>query len=269
MMTEDACIEYFFRMKWPDGFHCPRCAYPRYYVIRSRRLPLYQCYACHHQTSLTAGTIMERSRTSLQKWMETFRLFSESAGVNAVQLSHHIRVTYKTAWSMLRSIRQAISDLYAGKVLSGPSIAGYGFYGRPNYHFYVRHPQEHPIMVGAAFHPDGEPVELKLQVIPLDHMDGKIIRRYREASLLDGLIRPSAQDGSRLKRIRFCDTTGLYELFGQAKKWLNRTFHGIGPRYLQTYWDEYCFRFRMTRHFRPLQDTLTSLCLTSDFDDEF
>jgi hypothetical protein len=262
-VTEDACIDYFFRMKWPDGFRCPRCAYPLYYVIRSRRLPLYQCFACQHQTSLTAGTIMERSRTPLGSWLEAYRLFSDSAGVNAVQLSAHIRVTYKTAWAMLRSIRLAIHRLESDWLLSGRTAVEYGFYGRPNYHYYVRHPQQYPVLVGCSFLPTGEPAALKLQVIPLDYMDGKLIRRPFESSLLHGLVGSSAHDGGMLRRVRFFDPSGLYALFHQAKKWINRTFHGIGPRYLQTYWDEYCFRFRMRRQPQPCLDAVTALCLTS------
>lgn len=52
---------FLFHMKWPSGFVCPRCHHGEAYVIKTRRLPLYDCRACRHQTSLIAGTIMEEA----------------------------------------------------------------------------------------------------------------------------------------------------------------------------------------------------------------
>lgn len=107
--TEDSCIPALFALKWPHGYRCPNCKHPRAYVIRTRRLPLYEC-SCHHQTSLTVGTIMEGSRTSLRKWITAMWLVSRSdKGINAVKLSSMIEVTSKTAWAMLHKIRTAIA----------------------------------------------------------------------------------------------------------------------------------------------------------------
>ncbi|WP_260982263.1 transposase, partial [Paenibacillus sp. 32O-W] len=49
--TEEDCIQFIYQAKWPDGFSCPRCRHRQAYVIRSRRLPLYECRSCRHQTS--------------------------------------------------------------------------------------------------------------------------------------------------------------------------------------------------------------------------
>lgn len=67
--TEEACVDYFFSLKWPSGFSCPQCGHSHAYITNTRRLPLYECLQCHHQTSLIAGTIMSGSRTSLHKWL--------------------------------------------------------------------------------------------------------------------------------------------------------------------------------------------------------
>ncbi|MFD2116680.1 transposase [Paenibacillus yanchengensis] len=108
---ENTCYNYFFQLKWPNGFRCPQCHFPNASKITSRRLPIYQCYQCHHQTTLTAGTILEQTRLPLQKWLAAFFFLSlDQLGVNALQLHLLLQVTYKTAWSMHRKIRQRISQ---------------------------------------------------------------------------------------------------------------------------------------------------------------
>ena len=64
--TEPACREYLFKLKWPHGFICPFCGHGHYYELPKRRL--YQCKACGHQSSVTADTVMHKTRTPLRKW---------------------------------------------------------------------------------------------------------------------------------------------------------------------------------------------------------
>ena len=63
--TEEACGEYLFRLRWPDGFCCPRCggrkSWPKSDV-------LLQCSACDYQVSVTAGTIFQDTRKPLKLW---------------------------------------------------------------------------------------------------------------------------------------------------------------------------------------------------------
>jgi transposase-like protein len=100
--TDSACIAYIFHTKWPEGFNCPRCKHSHAYVTTIRRLLLYECCQCRHQTSLISGTIMEGSRTELRKWILALFLFSfTNKGTTATELSKFINVTYKTAWANL------------------------------------------------------------------------------------------------------------------------------------------------------------------------
>lgn len=61
-----ACFQYLCNVKWPDGFKCPICGHRHCYVIGGYRR--FQCAKCHHQTSLTANTVMHRSHLPLHKW---------------------------------------------------------------------------------------------------------------------------------------------------------------------------------------------------------
>ena len=56
--TEKACQKQLFRMRWPEGFKCPRCGHTEAYFHSKRRL--YQCKSCNYQASLTAGTVFHR-----------------------------------------------------------------------------------------------------------------------------------------------------------------------------------------------------------------
>ncbi|MFC5403069.1 transposase, partial [Cohnella soli] len=60
--SDAVCQQTLFHSRWPGGFVCPRCGCGRYYSIRSRHIPLFECADCNTQTSLTAGTILERTR---------------------------------------------------------------------------------------------------------------------------------------------------------------------------------------------------------------
>ena len=64
--TEKACQKHLFRLRWPEGFRCPRCQDEEAYFQRIRHL--YHCKACGYQASLTAGTVFHKTRTPLTKW---------------------------------------------------------------------------------------------------------------------------------------------------------------------------------------------------------
>src|SRR5665647_382834 len=91
--TEEACAGALLAAKWPNGFTCANCGHRHAYTITTRRLPLFECAGCRHQSSLISGTVMEGSRTSLRKWFHTLLLVSlQPAGVNAVQLCASLNV---------------------------------------------------------------------------------------------------------------------------------------------------------------------------------
>lgn len=80
---EKDCFDLIYKVKWPTGYKCPRCGHPHAYTVATRRLPLYECMSCRHQSSLTAGTIFTKSRTSLRKWLLALYLVSSSEETQA------------------------------------------------------------------------------------------------------------------------------------------------------------------------------------------
>lgn len=104
---EKACAEYLYQIKWPNGFECPVCGHRHCYPIKGYRR--YQCAKCHHQTSLTANTVMHRSHLPLKKWFWAMYLVAcDKRGISALALAEKIEVCYETAWNVLRRIRTAM-----------------------------------------------------------------------------------------------------------------------------------------------------------------
>src|SRR5690554_4310120 len=104
--TEEACRQYLFDKKWPNGFQCPKCGHNEHYYISTRKL--FECKECTHQTSLTAGTVMHRSKLSLTVWFWAIYLVSsDKRGRSALSLAVLLDLNYRTAWRLLHKIRRA------------------------------------------------------------------------------------------------------------------------------------------------------------------
>jgi len=99
--TEDACREYLFASRWPEGFVCPGCGAGR--AGGETRRHLWVCAACGHQTSVTAGTVMHGTRTPLRAWFwAAYLVATHHPGISAKQLQRQLGLSrYETAWLIL------------------------------------------------------------------------------------------------------------------------------------------------------------------------
>jgi len=90
--TEEACRKYLYAKRWADGFVCPKCGVKEEpFQIASRHK--YQCKHCNHQTSVTAGTVMDKSRTPLTKWFLAIYLMSaDKRGCSALRLKKELKI---------------------------------------------------------------------------------------------------------------------------------------------------------------------------------
>jgi transposase-like protein len=102
-----ACIEYLFKLRWPEGFRCPRCGHVE--VWRMRR-DLYRCAHCRTESSVTSGTIFQDTRKPLQVWFRAiWHLTSQKYGANALGLQRVLDFgSYRTAWTWLHKLRRAM-----------------------------------------------------------------------------------------------------------------------------------------------------------------
>jgi transposase-like protein len=105
---EDACRQYLFESRWPEGFRCPRCGSEAATGL-PRRL-LWQCSACRYQVSVTAGTVLHRTRTPLHLWFwAAYLVTTAMPGISALQLQRQLGLKrYETSWTMLHKLRRAM-----------------------------------------------------------------------------------------------------------------------------------------------------------------
>jgi len=112
---KDKAREHLEAVRWPDGAYCPHCkgTESRKLEGKSHRAGLYQCKnsECRKQFTVTVGTVFERSKVPLNKWLlATHLLTASKKGMSAHQIHRMIGVTYKTAWFMCHRIREAMTD---------------------------------------------------------------------------------------------------------------------------------------------------------------
>jgi transposase-like protein len=106
-------------LRWPDGAECAHCGLINATPIKGGRDGLYQCNSCREQFTVTVGTVFERSKVALNKWLLCNHLLvSSKKGMSAHQIHRMLGVTYKTAWFMCHRLRAAMAD--DGGPLGGP-----------------------------------------------------------------------------------------------------------------------------------------------------
>lgn len=113
---EDAARDHLESLRWADGRFCPHCGATEGTVKvegkkRSHRPGLYYCNACKGQFTVRVGTIFERSKVPLHKWVLAYHLMCASKkGVSAHQLHRMLGVHYRTAWFMAHRIRETMRE---------------------------------------------------------------------------------------------------------------------------------------------------------------
>ena len=100
------CLDYLEWLRWPRGFSCPRCGDSGWRLADGRLM----CCGCGQRTSVTAGTIFDRTRTPLTVWFTACWLFATSKdGISALSLKRTLEIgSYQTAWAMLHRLRSVL-----------------------------------------------------------------------------------------------------------------------------------------------------------------
>jgi transposase-like protein len=105
--TDADCLDYLEWLRWRDGFVCPACGYPGGWRLGDGR---FMCSGCSGRTSVTAGTIFDRTRTPLTVWFTACWLFATGKdGISALSLKRTLEIgSYQTAWAMLHRLRSVL-----------------------------------------------------------------------------------------------------------------------------------------------------------------
>jgi transposase-like protein len=108
--TDDACLDFLFRARYPKGVYCEKCGRITKHYKRVG-IKFYSCEFCGMGVAPTSGTIFHKSDTPLRSWFHAiFLMSSTKTGISAKQLERELGVTYKTAWRMFKQIRKLMDE---------------------------------------------------------------------------------------------------------------------------------------------------------------
>src|SRR5436305_329933 len=106
---QESARTYFEAKRWPTGAVCPACNEAE--RIGTRKGGFYRCNACLSDFTVRTGTIFERSKIPLHKWLYAmYLLVTARKGISSLQLAKQIGITQKSAWFMLQRLREACGN---------------------------------------------------------------------------------------------------------------------------------------------------------------
>jgi transposase-like protein len=271
--NEEACAAYLIEQRWKHGFKCPACKHHLYYYIQSRQL--YECQQCHKQTSITAGTIMHQTKLSLMKWFWAIYLFThDKRGHSALALSVKLKINYRTASRLLSKIREAMKQQDAHYKLSGLVEMDDGYFGAPQKGKAGRGTTKAKVVVALSKDQEDKPKYLRMQVI--ESVSIEEIHRVANQCIAKGatILSDGHSSYKHLKNIGYQHESKVYykedkedflkylhKIISNAKAFIQGTYHGLGQKYLQTYLDEFCYRFNRRYFPNELYGRMINACL--------
>ena len=255
--AEEACREYLFRLRWPDGFQCPRCGGGKFWRVREALL---QCAGCGRQSSVTAGTIFQDTRTPLRLWFQAmWWLCTQKNGASALGLQRVLGLgQYQTAWTWLHKLRRAMvrpgRDLLAGRVEVDES-----YLGAPEVGLGGRKTVAKTLVVIAA-QEDGKGIgRVRMRQIP-DASAGSLERFVKDSIAAGSIVHTDGWPGyAGLDANGYIHTVSVlkgrlaaaslhlprvHRVSSLLQRWLLGTHQGaVSHKHLDYYLDEFTFRF--------------------------
>ncbi|MFI5118006.1 MAG: IS1595 family transposase [Terriglobales bacterium] len=277
---DNACIEHLKEQRFPGGIaYCGKCRQEqKHHRVKGR--PVYGCDVCLTQISPMAGTIFEHSSTSLRLWYYAMYLMASTrCGISAKQIQRETGVTYKTAWRMFRQIRSLLSE--SDMQLEGEAVEMDESYfgakrkrgekkGRPS------RDSAKQCVVGVVERGVGkgrvyatvatDATKATLHSIAKERILPESVVFTDEYASYNGL------DGEGYQHRRINHSAGVYVLgdvhtntiegfWSLVKRGITGVYHNVGKQYLQTYLDEYSFRYnRRDRGNLIFNDFLQRVC---------
>lgn len=270
--TEENCADYLMYKRWNNGFTCPKCNHREYYYIKTRKL--YECKHCHHQTSITAGTILHKSKLTLTTWFWAIYLVShDKRGKSALSLSQVLNLNYRTALRLLRKIREAMKERDSSYMLSDIVEMDDAYFGAPRKGKDGRGTNKAKAVIALSKNRQNHPVFLRIEVI--NQVSIKEIQRVTQKYVEPGskIISDGHISYKSLAELGYSHESKAYYkedkdeflkmlhvIIGNVKAYIQGTYHGLGQKYLQSYFDEYCFRFNRRSNPNELFDRLLNAC---------
>ena len=268
--NEEDCLKHLYQTRWPSGWVCPKCQSKKCYYIQHRKV--YECSQCRYQASVTARTVFHKTRTPLNIWFWAIYLVTtDKRGISALGLSKMLGITQKRAWIILQKIRKAMAHREERYQLTGLVELDESFFGATKEGgSRGRGTAKTKVLVGLSLNHVGYPCYLRFKVLPS-------INRKTLDPIIEKLIIPGAvvktdglrsymslpQKGYQHERIIASQTDilvsmrWLHTMVSNAKALIGGTFHGLDAKHLQSYLDEFGYRFNR----RHMLDQIFERCL--------
>jgi transposase-like protein len=268
----DSCLDWLKNQRWPSGLvPCVKCKVDRKHHRVTGR-PAYACDYCGSMISPMAGTIFEKSSTQLRTWFYAMYLMSATrCGISAKQIQRETGVTYKTAWRMFKQIRTLMSEDVS---LEGEAVEMDETYvgGHPRLGDKVRRGRgfnKKTCVVGAVAR--GGSVKA---VVSTDASKGTLHEIAKEFILPDSIIYTDEWSGyhglgnvNGYQHRRVNHAAGVYVVgtthtqtiegfWSLVKRGIGGVYHSVSKKYLQTYLDEYSFRYNRRNSGQPMFTSL-------------
>ena len=261
---ETAAVAHLEASRWPDGVNCPHCGSVNVHRMGGKtQAGMFLCNDCRDKFTGRTGTVMERSKIPIHKWLLAIHLLTASKkGMSAHQLHRMLGVTYKSAWFLAHRIREAMSN---PKPKTGMGGAGHQvqadetYYGNTSKRAkYYRKGHRHKASVVAlvdpatgearAFHVKRATSET-VRAVLVNNADRKSTLVTDESNLY-AKIGPEFADHEKVwhqARVYVTETgkttNNVENFFGVFKKGMTGVYHFCGEQHLQRYLDEFSFRY--------------------------
>ena len=277
---EAACAAWLAKLRWPDGFRCPACGYDDAWALRTKPWT-FECRGCRRQTSVKAGTILHGSKLSLTVWFwAAYLMATHSNGISATQLQVQLDLgSYKSAWLLTAKLRRAMTapgrNPLAGLVeideASIRSRAGENARsGRARSH-------EGKLLIAGAVEivaAGDETAPGRIRLATIEDFSAETLHRFVADEVEPGSLVKT--DGWRAYNkaegvLHLPHVVGpqpahlvmpwIHRVFSLFKTWALGVYHGLRPKHLQTYLDEFVFRFNRRRSRHAAFKTLLGLAI--------
>jgi transposase-like protein len=265
MFPDDAaCTSYLAQLRWPEGFICPSCTVASKPWVESRgRL---ECSACHRQTSVSARTIFDKTRTPLTTWLEAaWHVSTAKNGLSAKTLERTIGTSYEVAWMMLQRFRVAMVNTERKQLSGNVEVDETFVYDEGSDGKRGRGTTKSIVVIAVEMVQPKGFGRVRMRHVPNASGDS-LLPFVREAIVPGSVVRTDGWRGyNRLSDYGYdrkivvlsssgdpahVSMPGVHRIAGLLKRWLLGTHQGsVSPSHLQSYLEEYAFRFnRNTVH---------------------
>ena len=273
---EASCAAFLSERRWPKGFVCPGCGEQRAAALKSRAYT-YECLDCGRQTSATAGTVMHRSKLPLTTWFWAAHLMAtHSNGMSARQLEDQLGVTYKTAWLLTQKLRRSMVDPDRDPLEGVVEVDQAEVPFREGDAFFEPGNAGKILVAGAVEVIDrdtNQPKPRRKHAKYLDTRSGRIrlaMIADNSAASIEAFVRANVKRGATLLTDGHASYPGLtdyrhdprivgkmaghvalpwiHRAFSLMKRWGLGTYHGLRRTHVDTYLNEFVFRYNRRFH---------------------